>query len=159
MQCPRPMSAISSRDHNHISLTNSETNDKQAPCCLQPVPACTSRICRKTCVNISPKKPCVAVRLSYFPASNTFCSGKVILLLLPCSKCAWGSWFFFLSLHFHDLYKYFCCCIVFYFYPLHFIGTKLLVHLQCSHAYLPIYSVIIYWKLSHAQLLSHFLLF
>lgn len=77
------------------SLANSETNDKQAPCCLQPVPACTSRVRRKTCVNISPEKPCVAVRLSYFPASNTFCSGKVILFLLPCSKCAWGSWFFF----------------------------------------------------------------
>lgn len=57
---------------------------------------------------------------------------------------SWGSWLFFFPYIFHDLYKYFCCCIVFYFYPLHFIGTKLLVHFQGSHANIPIYSMIIY---------------
>lgn len=68
----------------------------------------------------------------------------LIFLLLPCSKWEPGQLALFLSLHFHDLYKYFCRGIVFYFYPLHFIGTKLRAHLQGSQANIPIYSVIIY---------------
>lgn len=50
-----------------------------------------------------------------------------VFLILPCSECELGQLALFLPSHFHDLYKYFCHCIVFYFYPLHFIGTKLLV--------------------------------
>jgi hypothetical protein len=78
-----------------------------------------------------------------WPLIQSWVAG-LIFLILPCSKCELGQLALFLPLHFHDLYKYFCRCIVFYFYPLHFIGTKLLVHFQGSHANIPIYSVVIY---------------
>lgn len=127
------------------SVTNLETNGSGAQLCSA---ACShlNAVClqQNLCVNTSPKKPRVAVRLSYFTALIHSAPVKLysFYYLAPNVHGAAGS--FFLSLHFHDLYKYFCSCIVFYFYPLHFIGTKLLVHLQCSHAYLPIYSMIIY---------------